>query len=114
MKVLISPWGNFRSWSEVEYHFEGKRMKSKSPLPLLHDAIEPDKTMVILPDTLASDLERAEREVEEGAREFLRELGVEAEVIVIRELGSSPTESSWGIQRTPITISPTGFPGRFQ
>ncbi|MFA4661591.1 CRISPR-associated CARF protein Csx1 [Pyrococcus kukulkanii] len=90
MRLLISPWGNFRNWSEVEYHFDGKRMKSKSPLPLLHDAVEPDKTIVILPDTLASDLERAEKEVEEEAREFLKELGVEAEVVVIPGTGKFP------------------------
>ncbi|RLF87642.1 TIGR01897 family CRISPR-associated protein [Thermococci archaeon] len=90
MKLLISPWGNFRSWNEVEYIFNGKSRRSKSPILLLYDIIEPDKTIVILPNTLASDLERADKEVEGEAKEFLKELGVSAEVLVIPGTGKFP------------------------
>ena len=54
MKLLIAPWGNPKSWSELIYVFNGKEIKSYTSLKILQEVIEPNKTIIIGLDTLES------------------------------------------------------------
>ena len=67
IKVLITTWGNpWRAysshggasyrWDMVKYRFELDdqvyTLESRTTLPLIHSVIRPDKTMVIVQDTV--------------------------------------------------------------
>ena len=54
MKVLIVPWGNPFQWEPITYEFEGIKLKNKSSLPLLIEALKPEKIIIIALDTLAN------------------------------------------------------------
>ena len=52
MKLLIATWGEPYNWREVSYRFEGEEEKNCSTLSLLKRILEPDKTILIVSDTL--------------------------------------------------------------
>jgi len=55
MKILIAPWGNPSGWQVVDYYYEGKSKKSKDPLELIKEVENPDKIIIVIPDTLSDD-----------------------------------------------------------
>ena len=55
MKILIAPWGNPLGWQEVGYYYEGKCKKSKDPLEIIKEVENPNKTIIVIPDTLSDD-----------------------------------------------------------
>lgn len=52
MKLLIEVWGNYHAWKKVTYTYGDKTINSSTTLSLLLDSIKPDKTFVIVADTL--------------------------------------------------------------
>ncbi|RLI74482.1 TIGR01897 family CRISPR-associated protein [Archaeoglobales archaeon] len=86
-RVLILPWGNPVGWSEVEYEFNGCKLKSRSTLPILIKVIKPSKTIVIALDTIANS-GKSYSEVVNNVRNFCldfisNELGVKERVDVL-------------------------------
>ncbi len=53
-RVLIVPWGNPFEWGDITYTYEGIAMNSFCTLPILKEAIDPDKIIVVVVDTLAN------------------------------------------------------------
>ena len=53
-RVLIAPWGNPFQWEPIKYEFRGYVLESSSTLPILVEAIKPDKVIVVVLDTLAN------------------------------------------------------------
>lgn len=87
-KVLVAPWGNPFGWKEATYVYkdddENKNVeeKSYSTLPVLRKAIEPDKVILIVLDTLAnvegdkqgfSSYDEIKNDVEERIKRFIDE-----------------------------------------
>lgn len=72
MKVLVIPWGNPFQWEPITYKMNGYEIKSRSTLPILFEALNPEKTLIVTLDTLAN----FKRKTENGdipnveAREF--------------------------------------------
>ncbi len=60
IKILIAPWGNPSAWREVIYRFDGDgcrgllELPSRTSLKLLQKCIKPQKTLVVVSDTLLS------------------------------------------------------------
>lgn len=52
MKLLIEIWGNYYAWKKVTYTYNNTTRESPTTLPLLLKTIEPDKTLIIVADTL--------------------------------------------------------------
>ena len=52
MKLLIATWGEPYNWEEISYRFENKEEKNCSTLSLLRKILGPDKTILIVNDTL--------------------------------------------------------------
>jgi CRISPR-associated protein, MJ1666 family len=55
MKILMATWGNPLGWQEVGYYYKGKSEKSKDPLGLIKEVENPDKTIIVIPDTLSDN-----------------------------------------------------------
>lgn len=55
VNVLISPWGSYERWQEVEYCLNNNKMKSKTSFSLLFNIIKPEKTFIVVLDTVAID-----------------------------------------------------------
>lgn len=77
MKILIAPWGNPFAWQEVTYKFGDVEDNSKSSLKIIQQAIQPDKTIIIGLDTLATEgkdykkvRQSAQKKIEDSAKEF--------------------------------------------
>ncbi|AFK21707.1 CRISPR-associated CARF protein Csx1 [Pyrococcus sp. ST04] len=86
MKLLLASWGNFESWDEVTYKFGRTEVRSKSPISALIEEINPDKVVIILPDTLSKDfssLKSLRETVKKKAAEFLDGLGIKNHEILI-------------------------------
>ena len=92
LRVLISPWGNFKVWRETTYLFNGRKFPAKSTLPVIKEEIKPDASFIILPDTLTESFENYKAVVTHVKNEgysFLKELGVkDVEIIVAPGSGS--------------------------
>lgn len=58
-KVLVVPWGNPFGWNEATYVYGSVEKRSFSTLPVLREAIKPDKIIVVVLDTLANIVSRA-------------------------------------------------------
>jgi len=54
-RILILPWGNPRGWKEVEYTYKNRSHRSRTTLPLLHNVLNPYKTVIIALDSLANE-----------------------------------------------------------
>ncbi len=91
MRLLVAPWGNPK-WSEVDYLFDGERIRSRTSLTAIQRAISPDRTLILVLDTLASrgsDYEEVERGVRERVRGFAEENGLmNFEIIVAPGVGN--------------------------
>ncbi|WP_297467632.1 CRISPR-associated CARF protein Csx1 [Thermococcus sp.] len=86
MKLLIASWGNFENWREVKYRFGDETSVGPSTLPILQKAIEPDWTVIVLPETLGRDfssLEALREELTVRVQAFLERIGVGREVDVL-------------------------------
>jgi len=56
MKILIAPWGNPWGWKKIKYFYkDGEPKESKSSLELVREKEEPDKTIIVVLDTLCDD-----------------------------------------------------------
>jgi len=92
LRVLISPWGNFKVWRETTYLFNGRKFPAKSTLPVIKEEVKPDASFIILPDTLTESFENYKAVVTHVKNEgysFLKELGVkDVEIIVAPGSGS--------------------------
>ena len=53
-RVLIATWGNPFQWEPIKYEFREYVLESSSTLPILVEAIKPDKVIVFVLDTLAN------------------------------------------------------------
>ena len=63
-KIFITPIGDPKGYREVEYIWESdnsKKYKGKTSIPLFIEQIEPDKTIIITPDTI--DIEIVNNEI---------------------------------------------------
>ncbi|MCX8125388.1 MAG: CRISPR-associated CARF protein Csx1 [Spirochaetes bacterium] len=52
MKLLIEIWGNYQAWRRVTYSYNNNSIDSSTTLPLLYTEIKPDKSIIIVADTL--------------------------------------------------------------
>jgi len=52
MKLLIEIWGNYHAWKEVTYTYNDSTITSTTTIPLLLQTIKPDKSLIIVADTL--------------------------------------------------------------
>ncbi|WP_457548463.1 CRISPR-associated CARF protein Csx1 [Archaeoglobus sp.] len=64
MKVLIAPWGNPFQWESITYEYDGCRMKISSTLPVLVNALKPEKILIFTLDTLANIQVRGKPDIE--------------------------------------------------
>ncbi len=53
MRLLIATWGEPATWKAVRYRFGGEEQQSCSTLGIIKKVINPDRTIVIVSDTLA-------------------------------------------------------------
>lgn len=53
--ILIAPWGNPSGWGEADYVLEGTMTRSKTSLKPLKDAMDPERTLIIALDSLATE-----------------------------------------------------------
>lgn len=92
LRVLVSPWGNFKVWKKTVYFLNGRKFSARSTLPVIKEEIKPDVSFVILPDTLTGsfeDYEAVVKHVKGEGYSFLKELGVkDVEIIVAPGSGS--------------------------
>ncbi|WP_457550773.1 CRISPR-associated CARF protein Csx1 [Archaeoglobus sp.] len=63
-RVLIVPWGNPFQWDSITYEYGGCRMKSSSTLPVLINALKPEKILIFTLDTLANIQVRGKPDIE--------------------------------------------------
>ncbi len=63
-RVLIVPWGNPFQWEPITYEYDGCKMKSSSTLPVLVNALKPEKILIFTLDTLANIQVRGKPEIE--------------------------------------------------
>ncbi|ALV63516.1 CRISPR-associated protein DxTHG [Thermococcus sp. 2319x1] len=93
MKLLIASWGAFERWTETKYRFGNVRLANKSTLPILQRVIEPDWSVIVLPETLGVDftsLEALRESIRGKVEEFLEEIGTgrEVDVLIVPGIGS--------------------------
>ena len=100
MKLLIAPWGNPGTWNEVTYEFDKKKVKSKTPLKILQESINPDKTIIIGLDTLAEkgrDYQEVKTNAEEKIKKYADEFRLtKDEVLVAPGIGTFPNGAFHG------------------
>lgn len=95
-RVLIAPWGkpwktireSSYSWEEVEYIFNDDRCRSRSTLPLLRKALNPDCTVVIVLDTalglVPNNYDELTKEIGDAYKDFINnQLGLRDDVKII-------------------------------
>ncbi len=51
--LAIGAWGYPPSWKPATYQLEGRRLTSRSTLDAIVDAVNPDRVLVLIPDTVA-------------------------------------------------------------
>lgn len=56
--ILIAPWGDPEGWKEVRYKYKDIEINSKTSLKIIQDIEKPDKTIIIVLDTLADGSEK--------------------------------------------------------
>ncbi|HIP75149.1 MAG TPA: TIGR01897 family CRISPR-associated protein [Thermococcus paralvinellae] len=101
MKLLVVSWGDFRRWNYTRYHFGEQVLESNSTLPILKKSINPDRIVIVLPDTLGEDFSSPEAIREDVAgkvREFLKEIDIKngVDVIIVPGIGNFPHGSFKG------------------
>lgn len=101
MKLLIASWGDFGRWKETKYRFGDEKLSNASTLPILQKVIEPDWTVVVLPDTLGenfSSYEELEEDIMDRLRRFFEHIGIgrEADVLIVPGIGTFPNGSFQG------------------
>ncbi|MEO1942230.1 MAG: CRISPR-associated CARF protein Csx1, partial [Campylobacterales bacterium] len=68
-KLLIAPLGNPKLYQKVTYYFEvdGKTIEKESPItiPVLEEGLNPDRTIILVPDSAGIEGEKWSREMEE-------------------------------------------------
>lgn len=69
-RVLIATWGNPFEWEEIVYDYDNLKMKSFCTLPILKEKINPNKTIIIVLDTLANIVNPKTGEPDIKQREF--------------------------------------------
>ncbi len=73
-KVLIIPWGNPFEWGDITYVYENENtkiaMNTFCTLPILKEAIEPNRIIVIVVDTLANLINEKTNEPPIEQRDF--------------------------------------------
>ncbi|NPA32309.1 MAG: TIGR01897 family CRISPR-associated protein [Aquificae bacterium] len=52
MKLFIATWGEPSIWNKVKYEFDGVREEACSSLSILKKVLKPDKTIIVVSDTL--------------------------------------------------------------
>jgi len=72
MDILIAPWGNPTNWSSINYKFGNLKKTSNSSLDILQEHIEPDYTIILASDTLASSGSNY-TEIKENAKKLILE-----------------------------------------
>ena len=78
-KILIAPWGDFLGWSEVSYKYKEVEMSSRTTLPVVCEAEDPDKIIIIVLDSLIvnfagnelTSYESELKKVEDNTREYV-------------------------------------------
>ncbi len=83
LKILFAIWGDYRKWQEVTYSYNGRTITSKTTLPLLLKEINPDRSFVIVSNTLIDgfqgdittfdDPKKIEEDVKTDAESFIKE-----------------------------------------
>ncbi len=74
MKILISTWGNPKTWSRVSYRYKDEEKKNvKDPLLLIKETEEIDKTIIVSIDTLFDETLFDENSIEVEKYEKVRE-----------------------------------------
>lgn len=101
MKLLIASWGDFERWKETKYRFGDERLSNASTLPILQKVIEPDWTVVVLPDTLGrnfSSYEDLKEDITGRIGSFFEHIGVgrEVDVLIVPGVGTFPNGSFQG------------------
>lgn len=91
MKILIAPWGEPSNWKESIYKFEGEKVSSKSSLRIIKEIIKPDKTFILISDTLAflgNNFEEIKAVAKEKVKKFCEENSIEdVEIFVLPGIG---------------------------
>lgn len=101
MKLLIASWGDFERWKETKYRFGDEKLSNASTLPILQKVIEPDWTVVVLPDTLGrnfSSYEDLKEDITGRIGSFFEHIGVgrEVDVLIVPGVGTFPNGSFQG------------------
>ncbi|WP_456419553.1 CRISPR-associated CARF protein Csx1 [Methanocaldococcus infernus] len=96
-KILLAPWGFYKNWQEANYQLKDKIKKSKSSLPILYETINPDKVVIIIPDTLATinseKYDELIKTLKEDVTNFIKELNIDMnnlDIIISPGVGSFP------------------------
>ncbi|ADC69276.1 CRISPR-associated protein, MJ1666 family [Methanocaldococcus sp. FS406-22] len=101
-RILIAPWGNFVTWKEVIYSFDGIEKESKSSISAICEKINPDKVYILVLDTLSNleseNYEDIVKEVKEKTESFIKEnLNIDNyEIIVCPGVGTFPNGKFYG------------------
>ncbi|CAB3289529.1 CRISPR system endoribonuclease Csx1 [Methanocaldococcus lauensis] len=95
--ILIAPWGNFKSWREVEYTLGDIKKPSKTSVSVISEKIKPDKTYILVLDTLSNlnsdNYNDIVYEVKNDVENFIKNENLEIknyETIVCPGVGSFP------------------------
>lgn len=80
-KLLIAPVGNPKLYQKVTYYFEveGRTIEKESPvtIPVLEEGLKPDRTAILVPDSVGIEGDRWSQELEDRGVEGLYPLLVE-------------------------------------
>ena len=116
--LLVAPWGLPFVWKDAEY-YDAKNpensLKSRTSLALLSRMMKPDATLILVPDTIASDersgidigsirgYEELEEAVINSVREWADEEGMLEEIVSQAEMRVLPNMGLYGGWRWEFT-----------
>lgn len=63
MKIIITTWGDYTKWSEIEYRYKDQIQKSNTSLKVILETQKPDKIIIVLLDTLINSLQKNKKEI---------------------------------------------------
>lgn len=58
MKIVITTWGDYTKWSEIEYNYKEHTQKSSTSLKVILETEKPNKIIIVILDTLINSLQK--------------------------------------------------------